>query len=171
MNSYLGELYMRKGPQENKISLCLKKQNQSHDKPSTFLLAGRISAPSHTAPAGEPSLAAKPTLLMPVSFHSLLPLPSSLIGSSSSSCSCSICLFWLQRDATPMLFAEGKEGKHLFGASRVRVIFLAAEINRSSSAVSILLHFQVGGVFCPWPEPASPIKSRQRNSLPMYFWV
>lgn len=109
---------MRKGLQENKINLCLKKPKPHHDEPSTFLLAGRISAPSHAAPAGEPLLAEKATLLVPVSFHSLLPLPSSLIdSSSSSSCShSSSSLCWLQRGAPLVWFAEGKGGKLVFGA-------------------------------------------------------
>lgn len=52
----------------------------------------------------------------------------------------------------------------------VRAIFLAAETDRSCSAVSILLHLQVE-VFCPDPEPVSPIKSKQRSSVLTYFWV
>lgn len=46
---------------ETKLVRVFKRTTQPHhDKSPTFLLAGRLSAPSHAAPAGQPLLVAKP---------------------------------------------------------------------------------------------------------------
>lgn len=171
MNSSLQELYLRKGLRENKIILCLKKPEPHHDEPSTFLFAGRISAPSHAAPAGEPLLAVKATLLVPVCFHSLLPLPSSLIGSSSS-CSRGSSLCWLQRGAPLRWFAEGKGGKLEFGAGWSQADLPSCrnwQVQFCSEHPTSLSGWSE--VFCPDPEPVSPIKSKQRSSVLTYFWI
>lgn len=146
MNSYLWELYMRKGPQGNKISLCLKKQNHITANPLPFCLLAESLLPP-TQPQLE-SLYLQQKLLClwrSLSTHCSLSLPPSLVAAAAA--------------ATAALFSSSSGVPHLCNLQTakeenirllldgVRVIFLTPEINRSSSAVSILLHFQVGGKY------------------------